>query len=201
MMLSLQAQGCHNINFVTPSHVVAQIIAGVSIAAQKGLHIPLVYNSGSYDSPEALALLHDIIDIYMPDMKYGNSHIARKYCKARDYVEVNFAAVKEMHQQVVDLQLDGNGIAQRGLLVRHLVLPSELAGTEATVAFLANDISTNTYLNLMDQYCPCYRARENPPLDKPLASQEYQQALTVTKKFGLLRVDHCQERYPNPVPW
>lgn len=201
MMLSLQAQSCHNINFVTPSHVVAQIIAGVNIAAQKGLHIPLVYNSGGYDSPEALALLHDIIDIYMPDMKYGSSRIARKYSKVRDYVEVNFAAVKEMHRQVGDLQLDKNGIAQRGLLVRHLVLPGELAGTEVVVAFLANDISTNTYLNLMDQYYPCYRASENPPLDKPLASQEYQQALAITKKYGLLRLDHRQERYPNPVPW
>ena len=194
MMLQLQAQGCHNINFVTPSHVVAQIIAAVNIAAQKGLHLPLVYNTGGYDSPEALALLDGIIDIYMPDMKYGDSRIARKYSKVRDYVEVNFAAVKEMHRQVGDLQLDEQGIAQRGLLVRHLLLPGELAGTEAVLAFLANDISSNTYLNLMDQYYPCYRASENPPLDRTLYENEYQQAFAYAEQYGLHRLDHRRKQ-------
>jgi len=196
MMLQLQAQGSHNINFVTPSHVVAQIIAAVNIAAQKGLRIPMVYNTGGYDSPEALALLDGIIDIYMPDMKYGDSRIARKYSKVRDYVEVNFAAVKEMHRQVGDLQLDEKGIAQRGLLVRHLVLPGELTGTEAIMAFLANNISTNTYLNLMDQYHPCYRANENPPLDRTLYESEYQQALAYAEQYGLHRLDHRRKQ-----PW
>lgn len=196
MMLQLQAQGCHNINFVTPSHVVAQIIAAVNIAAQKGLRLPLVYNTGGYDSPEALALLDGIIDIYMPDMKYGDSRIARKYSKVRDYVEMNFAAVKEMHRQVGDLQLDAQGIAQRGLLVRHLVLPGEIAGTEAVMAFLANDISTNTYLNLMDQYYPCYRAGENPPLDRTLYETEYRQALAYAEQYGLHRLDHRRKQ-----PW
>lgn len=196
MMLQLQAQGCHNINLVTPSHVVAQIIAAVNIAAQKGLRLPLVYNSGGYDSPEALALLDDIIDIYMPDMKYGDSRIARQYSKVRDYVEVNFAAVKEMHRQVGDLQLDDEGIAQRGLLVRHLVLPGGLAGTKAVMAFLANDISTNTYLNLMDQYYPCYRAGDNPPLDRRLYENEYREALAYAEQYGLQRLDHRRKQ-----PW
>jgi putative pyruvate formate lyase activating enzyme len=190
IMLNLQAQGCHNINFVTPSHVVAQIIAAVHIASQKGLRLPLVYNTGGYDSPEALALLDGIIDIYMPDMKYGGSSIARKYSKVRNYVEVNFAAVKEMHRQVGDLQLDENGIAQRGLLVRHLVLPGHLAGTDAVLAFLAEQVSTNTYLNLMDQYHPCYRADENAPLDRRLTREEYQETLALAKKYGLMRLDH-----------
>ena len=189
MMLQLQAQGCHNINFVTPSHVVAQMIAAINIAAQKGLHVPLVYNTGGYDSPEALALLDGIIDIYMPDIKYGDSTSARKYSRVRNHVEVNFAAVQEMHRQVGDLQLDGNGMAQRGLLVRHLVLPGDLAGTEVVIAFLASEISKNTYLNLMDQYRPCYRADENPPLDQPLSQHEYQQALVYAEKYGLHRLD------------
>ncbi len=194
MMLTLQAQGCHNINFVTPSHVVAQIIAAVDIAARQGLRLPLVYNSGGYDSPEALALLDGIIDIYMPDMKYGDSAIARKYSKVRDYVEVNFAAVKEMQRQVGELQLDENGIARRGLLVRHLVLPGHLAGTAAVLAFVAREISKQTYLNLMDQYHPCYRAMDNPPLDRDLTAQEYQQALQLAAKYGLTRLD--QRRSP-----
>jgi putative pyruvate formate lyase activating enzyme len=190
MMLQLQTQGCHNINLVTPSHVVAQIIAAVHIAAQQGLHLPLVYNTGGYDSPEALALLDGIIDIYMPDMKYGDSATARHYSKVRDYVEVNFAAVKEMHRQVGDLQLDAQGIAQRGLLIRHLVLPDHLSGTDKVLAFIAHDISHHSYLNLMDQYHPCYRADENPPLDHPLTTEEYQEALDLATKYGLTRLDH-----------
>jgi putative pyruvate formate lyase activating enzyme len=185
MMLRLQAQGCHNINFVTPSHVVAQIIRAVDIATRQGLHIPLVYNTGGYDSPEALALLDGIIDIYMPDMKYGDSALAHKYSHVRDYVETNFAAVREMHRQVGDLQLDEQGIAQRGLLVRHLVLPGNIAGTEAVLTFLANEISTNSYINLMDQYHPCYRAMDNPPLDRGLKENEYQDALELADRLGL----------------
>ncbi len=194
MMLSLQAQGCHNINFVTPSHVVAQIIAAVDIAARQGLRIPLVYNSGGYDSPEALALLDGIIDIYMPDMKYGDSSIARKYSRLRDYVEVNFAAVREMQRQVGTLQLDQQGIARRGLLVRHLVLPGHIAGTEAVLAFLAGEISKDTYINLMDQYHPCYRAMDNPPLDRQLSANEYQEAMQLADRYGLKRLDQRQAR-------
>jgi putative pyruvate formate lyase activating enzyme len=189
MMLQLQHRGCHNINFVSPSHVVAQIIDAVSIAAGSGLRIPLVYNTGGYDSLEALALLDGVIDIYMPDMKYGDSEVARRLSRVRDYVAVNRAAVKEMHRQVGDLEIDADGLAKRGLLVRHLVLPGGLSGTEKILAFLAQEISANTYLNLMDQYHPCYRADEYPPLDRPLTRQEYRQAVDIAKRYGLDRLD------------
>jgi putative pyruvate formate lyase activating enzyme len=189
MMLELQEQGCHNINFVSPSHVVAQVLAAVNIAADKGLCLPLVYNTGGYDSPEALALLDGIIDIYMPDMKYGDSSIARNYSKVRNYVEINQAAVKEMHRQVGDLVLDEKGLARRGLLVRHLVLPENLAGTEKVLDFIAHEISRDTYLNLMDQYRPCYRADEYPPLNRPITMEEYRAAVALAKHYGLQRLD------------
>lgn len=189
IMLRLQQQGCHNINLVTPSHVVAQIIAAVHLAAQKGLRLPLVYNTGGYDSPEALALLDGIIDIYMPDMKYGSSELAHRYSHVRNYVEVNQAAVKEMHRQVGDLQMDTDGLAQRGLLVRHLVLPGNISGSDKVLAFLAQEVSTNTYLNLMDQYYPCYRADEYPPLNRVLSVKEYRAALALAKSHGLTRLD------------
>jgi putative pyruvate formate lyase activating enzyme len=199
MMLALQSQGCHNINLVTPSHVVAQIIAAVEIAAQQGLRLPLVYNTGGYDSLEALSLLDGIIDIYMPDMKYGDSTIARRYSKVRDYVEANHAAVREMHRQVGDLVLDEQGLAQRGLLVRHLVLPGGLAGTEQILTFLAQEISPHTYLNLMDQYHPCYRADEYPPLDRTITAEEYQEARAMAKHHGLNRLDQAR-RFAVPGP-
>jgi putative pyruvate formate lyase activating enzyme len=188
MMLELQAQGCHNINFVSPSHVVAQLIAAVSGARARGLRVPIVYNTGGYDSLEALALLEGIVDIYMPDMKYGDSALARKYSKVRDYVQVNRTAVKEMHRQVGDLVLDAKGIAQRGLLVRHLVMPHGIAGTEQVLSFLANVISKNTYLNLMDQYQPYHRAREFPELARPVTSSEYREALAIAERHGLARL-------------
>ena len=190
MMLELQAQGCHNINFVSPSHVVAQIIAAVEIAASKGLALPLVYNTGGYDSLEALHLLDGIIDIYMPDMKYGDSEKAHRFSHVREYVEVNRAAVREMYRQVGDLTLDENGIALRGLLVRHLVLPENISGTNSVLAFLSEEISSETYLNLMDQYRPCYRADENPPLDRPLTSREFTRALSLAEDLGLHRLDN-----------
>jgi putative pyruvate formate lyase activating enzyme len=199
MMLALQAQGCHNINLVSPSHVTAQIISAVEIAARRGLRLPLVYNTGGYDSPEALALLDGIIDIYMPDMKYGDSDIARRYSRVRDYVRVNRAAVREMHRQVGDLVLDEHGIAQRGLLVRHLVLPENLAGTEQVLDFLAREISPNTYLNLMDQYRPCYRAWEHPPLDRPLQAGEFESALALAARHGLQRLDRDPGRRHLPL--
>ncbi len=195
MMLTLQAEGCHNINLVSPSHVVAQIIRALDIAARQGLRLPLVYNTGGYDSPEALALLDGIVDIYMPDMKYGASTVARRYSRVRDYWEVNQAALREMHRQVGDLTLDEQGIARRGLLVRHLVLPEGLAGTEQVLAFLAREISPHTYLNIMDQYRPCYRAGDNPPLDRPLRAKEYDAALGLAAKYGLHRLDHRRQRH------
>jgi putative pyruvate formate lyase activating enzyme len=189
MMLKLQAQDCHNINLVTPSHVVAQIIAAVAIAARDGLRLPLVYNTSGYDSLEALKLLDGIVDIYMPDMKYGDSKLARRYSKVRDYVEVNRAAVREMHRQVGDLVLDEQGIARRGLLVRHLVLPEGIAGTAQVLEFLAREVSPTTYLNLMDQYYPCYRADEYPELARRLTPEEYRAALAAAAHHGLARLD------------
>ena len=189
MMLRLQAQGCHNINLVSPSHVVAQILAAVDIAVEKGLRLPLVYNTGGYDSLEALALLDGVIDIYMPDMKYSDSEIARKYSRVRNYTEVNQTAVREMHRQVGDLVLDENDLAVRGLLIRHLVLPGNLAGSEKVLAFIAKEISPNTYVNLMDQYRPCYRAEEYPPLDRAIASEEFAAVLELAERYDLRRLD------------
>lgn len=189
MMLALQDGGCHNINFVSPSHVVAQILEALAIAARGGLRLPLVYNTGGYDSPEALALLDGVIDIYMPDMKYGDCEAARTYSHIRDYVPVNRAAIKEMHRQVGDLVLDAAGIAQRGLLVRHLVLPEDLAGTDDVLRFLAEEVSRGTYLNLMDQYRPCFKACGDVRIGRPLRADELQAAEAAARRHGLARLD------------
>ncbi|MEW6178560.1 MAG: radical SAM protein [Chloroflexota bacterium] len=189
IMLTLQQTGCHNINLVSPTHVVPQIIAAVFIAAKAGLRLPLVYNSGGYDSLEMLALLDGVVDIYMPDMKYGDDETARRYSKVPNYVAVNRAAVREMHRQVGDLQVDERGIAQRGVLVRHLVLPNQLAGSEKVLQFLVEEISKNVYLNLMDQYYPAYRSSAYPELNRPITSQEYQQVVELAHRLGLNRLD------------
>lgn len=188
-MLELQKAGCHNINFVSPSHVVPQILAAVLIAAQAGLRLPLVYNTGGYDSLKTLALLDGVIDIYMPDMKYASKQIGLRYSKIRNYPQVNQAAVKEMHRQVGDLELDERGVARRGLLVRHLVLPNGLAGTEKIVEFLAEEISTDTYLNLMDQYRPAYNARLYDKLKRALRPAEFEEAVRMAHAAGLQRLD------------
>ena len=193
MMLELQVLGCHNINLVSPSHVVAQILAAVEIAAGKGLRLPLVYNTGGYDSPEALALLDGVIDIYMPDMKYGDSKQARLYSRVRQYVAVNQAAVLEMQRQVGDLILDEQNIAQRGLLVRHLLLPGDISETRAVFAFIAQKISKDCYLNLMDQYHPCYHAFDYPPLNRAISAAEYQRALKLAANYGLRRLEQAQQ--------
>jgi putative pyruvate formate lyase activating enzyme len=189
MMLSLQAQNCLNINLVSPSHVVAQILDAIKLAADQGLRLPIVYNSGGLDSLEALKLLDGVIDIFMPDMKYGDSAVARKYSGAKEYVTINQAAIREMHRQVGDLVLDDDGIAQRGLLVRHLVLPQGLAGTEQVLDFLAREISPDTYINLMDQYYPSYKADHYPELTRRISSNEFQHALDCAKRLGLNRLD------------
>jgi putative pyruvate formate lyase activating enzyme len=185
LMLQLQDMGCHNINFVTPSHVVAQILEAVEIAAANGLKLPLVYNTGGYDSLEALALFDGVIDIYMPDMKYDDSALAHRYSHVRDYVEYNRKAVKEMHRQVGDLVIGDDGVARRGLLVRHLVLPNNISGTDKVFEFIAEEISTNTYVNIMDQYSPCYRAEEAPELDRMITAAEFEHALDAARRCGL----------------
>jgi putative pyruvate formate lyase activating enzyme len=189
MMLALQEVGCHNINFVTPSHVVAQILEAVWLAAEQGLRLPLVYNTGGYDSLEALELLDGVIDIYMPDAKYGSSEIAHRYSHIRDYAQVNQAALREMHRQVGDLVVDGHGVAQRGLLVRHLVLPGDLANTEEVLSFIAREISPRTCVNVMDQYRPVYRAHGHPEIDRPITRAEYRHALEVMRRHGLWHAD------------
>ncbi len=189
IMLELQSAGCHNINLVTPSHVVPQILAAVLIAAQAGLHLPLVYNTGGYDSLASLQLLDGVIDIYMPDMKYASPQTGLRYSKVRDYPKVNQAAVREMHRQVGDLQIDEHGLANRGLLVRHLVLPNNLAGTQKVVQFLVEEISGDTYFNLMNQYHPAYKASQYPQLNRRVTQTEYQQALQWALQSGLHRLD------------
>jgi len=190
MMLGLQAQGCHNINLVSPSHVVPQILAGLLLAAEAGLRLPLVYNTGGYDSLKTLALLDGVVDIYMPDMKYADEEVAHRFSGVRDYPAVNQAAVKEMHRQVGDFRVDERGVAQRGLLVRHLVLPEGLAGTAEIVRFLRDECSPQTYINVMAQYRPCYRAHELPPLDRPITSQEYRAAARLAQEAGLRLDEH-----------
>ena len=189
MMLSLQAKGCHNINLVTPTHVVPFILDALELAAGMGLHLPLVYNSGGYDSVETLKLLDGIIDIYMPDMKYSDERIAEQLSGIKNYPEVNKAAVKEMHRQVGDLQIDEEGIAQRGLLIRHLVLPNRLAGTQEVVRFLAQEVSAKTYLNIMSQYHPCYKAFDMPQLARPVLKEEFYEAIELAHQQGLDRLD------------
>ncbi len=195
MMLALQAQGCHNVNLVSPTHVTAPILAALLIAAEAGLRLPLVWNSGGYDSLAALALLDGVVDIYMPDMKYADAETAHKYSKVKRYPAVNQAGVKEMHRQVGDLALDHNGIALRGLLVRHLVMPEGLAGTDKIARFLAEEISHDTYINVMDQYRPCYKAYELAALDRPITQAEYKTALTQARDAGLHRFDKRAPRF------
>lgn len=189
MMLHLQDTGCHNINFVSPTHVVAQIIEAVALAAKAGLRLPLVYNTGGYDSLTALALLDGIIDIYMPDMKYADAATALTYSKVKDYPKHNRSAVREMFRQVSDLQLDERGIARRGMLVRHLVLPGGLAGTAEITRFLADEVSKNIYINIMGQYRPEYKAREADvgPLSRPVTAEEIADAYAAAQAAGLHR--------------
>ncbi len=188
MMLDLQRLGCHNINFVTPTHQVPQILRALPAAVEGGLRLPLVYNCGGYESLETLRLLDGIFDIYMPDFKYADAETAKRYSSVESYPEVARAALREMHRQVGDLVMDRRGIARRGLLVRHLVLPNRLAGTAEVVRFLA-ELSEDTYLNLMDQYRPCYRAHEYPLLARRPTRAELEEALQLARAAGLHRLD------------
>ncbi|MDY6835688.1 MAG: 4Fe-4S cluster-binding domain-containing protein [Chloroflexota bacterium] len=188
VMLYLQRQGCHNINLVTPTHVIPQILEALLVAVEQGLDIPLVYNSGGYESEATLHLLEGIIDIYMPDMKYADAKIGLECSGVDNYPEINKAAVKEMHRQVGDLQVDGRGVATKGLLVRHLVLPSAMAGTAEVARFLAQEVAMSTYLNMMNQYRPCYRANRIPSLARQLSKQEFIQAIELGQCEDLKRM-------------
>jgi len=196
IMLSLQAQGAANINLVTPSHVAAQVLEALPLAVQDGLSLPLVYNTGGFDSLETLTLLKGVVDIYMPDVKFADPETARALCGVADYPATARRAVKAMHAQVGDLRLDSHGLATRGLLVRHLVLPGGLAGTRDWMEYLAAEISPNTYVNLMDQYRPCAQSPDNPPLDRPLSPEEFREARQQAEQAGITRFD---ERTPAQI--
>ena len=190
MMVTLQERyGCHNINFVTPTHQVFQILKSLDTAIDGGLKVPLVYNCGGYEAVETLQLLDGIVDIYMTDFKFIAAETAGEYAGAEDYPTIAQAAIREMHRQVGDLVMDRQGIARRGLIVRHLVLPEGLAGTEAVARFLAEEISPHTYTNIMDQYYPCYQAGDHSPLDRRLTGREYTRALRAAREAGLTRLD------------
>lgn len=188
MMLELQERGCHNINFVTPSHVIPQMLAAIEAAAGSGLKIPVIYNSGGYDDVGSLQLLEGIIDIYMPDFKFWDPEISHATMNASDYPEVARNALIEMHRQVGDLVLE-NGIAVRGLLVRHLVMPSRVAGTGEIMRFIAEQISKETYVNIMAQYRPCGRSFETPEINRALSTSGYLEALATARQAALHRLD------------
>ena len=188
MMFSLQQEGCHNINFVTPSHVVPMILSAVEMACARGLTIPLVYNSGGYDRVETLQMLDGVFDIYMPDFKFWDSGIAEMTCSAPDYPEVAGRSVQEMYRQVGDLVLDEKGVAQRGLLVRHLVLPDSLAGTREIMRFVSQEISSNTYVNIMSQYRPCGNLTGIKGLQRSVSRREFMDALSAAKAEGITRL-------------
>jgi len=189
MMLVLQDLGCHNINFVTPSHVVPQILMALESAVKDGLSIPLIYNTGGYDRVETLKILDGVFDIYMPDFKFWDTEIAEITCQAADYPDVARKAVAEMHRQVGDLIIDEDGIARRGLLIRHLVLPEGLAGTREIMRFLVREISPDTYVNIMPQYRPCGRADEVKALSRYPSKTEFETALQAAKEEGITRFD------------
>lgn len=195
--LELQDGGCHNINFVTPSHVLPQILRGLIIAVPHGLKIPLVYNSSGYDSLDSLKLLEGIIDIYLPDARYADEKIAQKYSQAKDYPQINRAALKEMHRQVGVAKLDKNGIIEGGLIIRHLVLPDHLSGTREIMRFIAQELGPETYISLMSQYYPYYKAESFKELSRRITPKEYQEAKDILAEYGLhngwIQDDHGQD--------
>lgn len=192
IMLELEEIGCHNLNLVTPTHVVPQIIEALSLAVAEGFSLPLVYNCGGYESMETLKLLDGIVDIYMPDFKFWDEKTSERLASAPDYPQVAREAIREMYRQVGDLATNGAEIAKRGILVRHLVLPSGLAGTGRVAGFLSREISSNTYVNVMDQYRPCYRADRYPEISRPLREREFADAVELAVNAGLCRLDQVE---------
>ena len=187
VMLELQRRGCHNINFVSPSHVVAQILEALAIARERGLDAPLVYNSGGYDSIDTLELLDGVMDIYMPDAKYADEKVAKELSRAPAYPDVMKAALKEMHRQVGDLALDERGVAIRGLLIRHLILPGGLAGTKKIMRFIADELGAESYVNVMAQYHPAYKSYDHETINRSITRAEYLAALDAASAVGLRR--------------
>lgn len=189
IMLELQRAGCHNINLVTPSHVVPQILEALVFAAEAGLRLPIVYNTSSYDSLESLRLMDGVVDIYMPDFKIWDSRFALKYLAAKDYPEVARRSIKEMQRQVGDLKMDEHGLAKRGVLVRHLVMPTDVAGTQGIMRFLSREVSPHVYVNIMAQYAPAGNVSDEkfPEINRRITQQEFADAITTARKVGLYR--------------
>ena len=191
MMLELQARGCHNINFVTPEHVVPQILEALLVAVKAGLRLPLVYNTGAYDSLESLRFMDGIVDIYMPDFKFWDAEMARRYLRAPDYPETARQAIREMQRQTGPLIVDDDGVARRGLLLRHLVMPGDICGTREIMNWIARELGQDTYVNVMPQYRPAGKVSraEYPEINRCLTHAEFQHAIEVTREAGLLRLD------------
>ncbi len=193
VMIRLQEEGCHNINFVTPEHVVPEIMEAIPIAVESGLNLPIVYNTSAYDSMHSLNLMDGIVDIYMPDFKFWDEDLSFLYMAARDYPQVARAAIKEMHRQVGPLKFDENGIALRGVLLRHLVMPNRASGTREIFRFIANEVSGDTYVNIMDQYRPAGRVLKKPEkyknITRMILKEEYDEALRMAREEGLYRID------------
>ncbi|MGQ9775996.1 MAG: radical SAM protein [Thermodesulfobacteriota bacterium] len=186
-MIRLQEMGCHNINFVTPTHYAPQIISSLPEAIEMGLRLPIVYNCSGYESIEVIKLLEGIVDIYMPDIKFMDEKFSERYSRASDYPKVIKEVLKEMYRQVGDLRINPNGIAERGLLIRHLVMPNGVASTEAVLRFIAEEISVHSYVNIMAQYRPEYRAYEYPEINRKITHKEYMEAVQIAKSFHLYR--------------
>ena len=185
IMIELQSKGCHNINLVSPSHFAAQIVKALEIAAEKGLKIPLVYNTNSYESLYTLKLLDGIIDIYLPDIKYSDNNNSFDYSKAEDYVRCSRAVILEMKRQVGNLIVDAHDIAIRGLIIRHLVMPNDIAGSKESLEFISREIGRETFLSIMSQYFPTHKAKENILLSNPLTEAEYERVIDYLDMFGL----------------
>ncbi|MCZ6730149.1 MAG: radical SAM protein [SAR324 cluster bacterium] len=211
IMLKLQADGCHNINLVTPEHVVPQVVEALPLAIELGLRLPIVYNTSAYDALRSLALLDGLVDIYMPDFKFWEPESAMRYARARDYPQVARETISEMHRQVGELRFDEHGMALRGLLIRHLVMPGGLEETRAILGWVARELSTSTYVNLMDQYYPTYQSANFPELNRRLHAEEFEQARRIARREGLRRLDEraslrrgfgpfAQERDGTPPP-
>jgi putative pyruvate formate lyase activating enzyme len=188
-MLYLQSAGSHNINLVTPTHFLPQILSALVVAIEGGLQLPIVYNCGGYEREEIISEIDGVVDIYMPDFKFWESAPAEKYCSAADYPERARQTIREMHRQVSNLQMDERGIARRGIILRHLVLPEGLSGAAGVARFIAGDISPDTYFNLMDQYRPCFKANGYPELSRRITAEEYRKALQEVQASGLHRLD------------
>jgi len=186
-MLSLEERGAHNINFVTPSHYAVHVKCAIISAKERGLRIPIVYNTSGYDAPEAIEMLDGLVEIYMPDLRYFDGTHAKAYSDAQDYPEISRQVVRMMHEQVGDLMMDEKGVAQKGLLIRLLVLPGRISGTVETLRWIAENLGVNTYLSVMSQYFPAHKAHDNPPLDRRISRDEYAEVLDAVEKLGFER--------------